>query len=199
MAADTDRRGARLAAIVGTAVACTLYVGVLLAAIPPSFSRIVSSYSLFLLVAVLALYYGGSRLPATYRWPALAGLTLLLCGLGLSFLWHSGYSSDKLIGGLLPFRDAFDYYNGANWILRGEAIKVLNEGAAWRPLYPGFLAADHGWDFPSYYTSPSSRDARDQMRAGLRKMREGQESIRDARDLFREAVIQDGITPDLEE
>lgn len=61
------------------------------------------------------------------------------------------------------------------------------------------VAADHGWDFPNYYTSPASRDARDQMRAGLRRMREGQENIRAARDLFREAVIQDGISPDLED
>jgi len=61
------------------------------------------------------------------------------------------------------------------------------------------VAAEHGWDFPNYYTSPASRDARDQMRAGLRRMREGQEKIREARDLFREAVIQDGISPDLED
>ena len=61
------------------------------------------------------------------------------------------------------------------------------------------VAADHGWDFPSYYTSPASRDARDHMRAGLQRMREGQESIRIARDLFRDAVIQDGISPDLED
>lgn len=61
------------------------------------------------------------------------------------------------------------------------------------------VAAEHGWDFPNYYTSPASRDARDQMRAGLRRMREGQEKIREARDLFREAVIQDDISPDLED
>ena len=61
------------------------------------------------------------------------------------------------------------------------------------------VAANHGWDFPNYYTSPVSRDARDQMRAGLRRMREGQENIRVARDLFREAVIQDGISEDLED
>ena len=61
------------------------------------------------------------------------------------------------------------------------------------------VAANHGWDFPNYYTSPASRDARDQMRAGLRRMREGQENIRTARDLFREAVIQDGISEDLED
>jgi len=61
------------------------------------------------------------------------------------------------------------------------------------------VAAQQGWDFPAQYTSPPSRDARDQMRAGLRKLREGQDAIRTARDLFREAIIQDGIPADMEE
>jgi serine/threonine protein kinase len=60
------------------------------------------------------------------------------------------------------------------------------------------VAALHGWDFPNAYTSPASRDARDHMRAGLRKLREGQDNLRDARDLFREGAILDGITDDLE-
>lgn len=60
------------------------------------------------------------------------------------------------------------------------------------------VAALHGWDFPHHYTSPISRDARTQMRAGLSRLREGQELIHEARDLFREAAIQDGITDDLE-
>ncbi len=80
---------------------------------------------------------------------------------------------------------------------RGAAMQVANVEEFLNTLQR--VAADHGWDFPDYYTSPASRDAREQMRAGLRRMREGQESIREARDLFREAVIQDGITPDLED
>lgn len=60
-------------------------------------------------------------------------------------------------------------------------------------------AAEHGWQFPDYYTSSASSDARVQMRTGLQKLREGQLNIRDARDLFREALIQDGISRDLED
>ena len=60
-------------------------------------------------------------------------------------------------------------------------------------------AAQHGWNFPDYYTSPASRDARQQMQEGLHRLREGQENIRQARDLFREAVIEDGISRDLED
>ncbi len=61
------------------------------------------------------------------------------------------------------------------------------------------VSALHGWDFPHYYTSPASRDARDQMRAGIRRLRIAHASLREARSLFREAVIQDNITEDLEQ
>ncbi len=60
-------------------------------------------------------------------------------------------------------------------------------------------ATELGWQFPDYYTSSASADARVQMRTGLSKLREGHENIRDARDLFREALIQDGISRDMEE
>ena len=59
-------------------------------------------------------------------------------------------------------------------------------------------ATELGWQFPDYYTSSASSDARVQMRKGLAKLREGHESIRDARDLFREALIQDGISREME-
>ena len=37
--------------------------------------------------------------------------------------------------------------------------------------------AELGWDFPGHYTSPASRDARTQMRAGLSRLRDGQEQF----------------------
>lgn len=60
------------------------------------------------------------------------------------------------------------------------------------------VAALHGWDFANLYTSPASRDARTQMRAGLARLRRGQAELREARDLFRDAAVQDGITEELE-
>ena len=61
------------------------------------------------------------------------------------------------------------------------------------------VAAQHGWDFPNYYTTDASRQAREETRAGLQRLRHGHENLRESRDLFREALIQDGITPDLED
>ncbi|MCY3832063.1 MAG: hypothetical protein OXG85_03530 [Chloroflexi bacterium] len=60
-------------------------------------------------------------------------------------------------------------------------------------------ATEYGWQFPDYYTNSASSDARVQMRSGLQQLRAGQSNIREARDLFREALIQDGISQDLEE
>jgi len=60
------------------------------------------------------------------------------------------------------------------------------------------VAAVHGWDFPGHYTSPISREARTQMRAGLTRMRRGEEQLREARDIFLDAAILDGISTDLD-
>jgi hypothetical protein len=133
--------GENASGIPGVAVPVFLYCLVLLIRIPYPVSRAFSAYSLPFFLLVLLVYYFAFRLPGAYSRLAAACVTVVLLGLSLSFLWNSGYSDDKVIGGLLPFRDAFDYYNGANWILRGHAIRIINEGASWRPLYPGFLAA----------------------------------------------------------
>ena len=61
------------------------------------------------------------------------------------------------------------------------------------------VATQHGWQFSDYYTSAASSEARIQVRAGLERLRQGQENVRDARDLFREALIEDGISRDLED
>lgn len=61
------------------------------------------------------------------------------------------------------------------------------------------VAAAHGWDFAGQYTSVSSREARGQMRTGLALIREGQDKLREARDIFRDAAIQENISEDLED
>ena len=61
------------------------------------------------------------------------------------------------------------------------------------------VAALHGWDFPNQYTAAADREARDQMRGGLRKIREGQACLHDAREMLREAAILEGISEDMED
>lgn len=79
----------------------------------------------------------------------------------------------------------------------GAAMELSHIDEFLEGLYTA--GASLGWDLPNHYTSPASRDARTQMRAGITRLRSGQEDLREARDLFREAAIQEGITPDLEE
>lgn len=60
------------------------------------------------------------------------------------------------------------------------------------------VAALHGRDFPNTDTSSASRHARDQLRKGLEHLRQGEAATREARDLFREALILDDLSEDLQ-
>lgn len=79
---------------------------------------------------------------------------------------------------------------------RGAAVEIATADEFLDGLEE--VAALHGWDFDGRYTNPANRDARDQMRDGLKRLRAGQDQLRDARDLFREAAIQDDISEELE-
>ncbi|HEX2620777.1 MAG TPA: hypothetical protein VHL11_11535 [Phototrophicaceae bacterium] len=113
-------------------------------------------------------------------------------------------------GGLSELEDRYREINhldfGVEPTLSTELQALLQRGASMQiATIDQFIAelsqvcALHGWDLPKQTTSPIDRLARDHMRAGLRKLREGQEALRESRDLFREAAIQDGITSDLED
>lgn len=79
---------------------------------------------------------------------------------------------------------------------RGAAMQIESVDDYIQSLYT--VASRNGWDFPGSYTNPASRDARSQLRAGLSRLRRGQTDLREARDLFREAAIQEGISEELE-
>lgn len=103
------------------------------------------------------------------------------------------------------YRDVTQLDFGVEPSLSGALQDLLQSGAAMQidtveDFITGLqqVASLHGWDFPHHYTSPTSRDARSQMRAGLTRLRRGQADLREARDLFREAAIQEGVTDDLE-
>jgi len=107
--------------------------------VPYSFSQYFHIYSLGLFLAVIALYF----LSFSFRGRAgvllSLGLTMALFSLSLSYMWTSGFSDNFIIGGLLPYKDAKNYYFGANLLLNG--FPMLNAGQATeRPLFPGFLA-----------------------------------------------------------
>lgn len=118
-----------------------IYALILMVRVPYSVSQYIVEYSFPYFLVVFILNYASFRINGRYAWLAGACITALIFGLGLSFLWNSGYSTDMIIGGLLPFRDGFSYYNGAHFLSDGHLLAKHTNGAAWRPLYTSFLAS----------------------------------------------------------
>ncbi len=117
-----------------------LFWVILLIKIPYSFSYYLSTYHFGSFLIVLALYYLCYRLPDRYSLLAGLCLSMILFAVTLSYKWTSGYSDNMIIGGLLPYKDAKNYYAGANLILNG--LPMVNAGQATeRPLFPGFLSS----------------------------------------------------------
>ena len=121
------------------AIGLILYWTVLSAGLPPELTGFFQGYSFVLFAFILAGYYFAYRLSGYTSILVGLGFTLLLFALTLEHRWVSGYSDNFLIGGLLPYKDAKNYYVGANFILRG--IPLVNAGQATeRPLFPGFFS-----------------------------------------------------------
>lgn len=79
---------------------------------------------------------------------------------------------------------------------RGAAQQIPNADEFLRAMQ--HAAARNGWDFPGFYTEPVNREARTSLQTGLSRLRVGEAHIREARDLFRDAAVLDGINADLE-
>lgn len=108
--------------------------------IPYSLAQYFHHFNQFVFLGALFLFYGSFRLRGDLSILAVLGLTMLLFALALSYLWTSGFSDNFLIGGLLPYKDAKNYYLGANLLLQGLPIRVAGQ-ALGRPLFPGFLSS----------------------------------------------------------
>lgn len=98
------------------------------------------SQSAGLFAVILLLYYFSLRLPENRGVLVGLGLTMLLFALALSYIWTSGFSDNFISGSLLPYKDAKNYYLGANLILNGLPVEKAGQ-AVERPLFPGFLAS----------------------------------------------------------
>lgn len=127
--------------IISLLIALLLYLAVLFAPIPYSFSAFFTTYSPLLFLLILGLYTLVFQRQGYWGWSLGLFFTAILFALVLSFLWRSGYSDNKIIGGLLPYKDAYYYYNGARLILDGVLLPEYTVQAAGRPLFPGFMAS----------------------------------------------------------
>lgn len=117
-----------------------LFWGVLAFHIPPSLTQSFHRFSPLVFLVILFSYYLTFQIKGALGVLTGFGLTMILFALSLSYVWTSGFSDNFLIGGLLPYKDAKNYYLGANLLLHGLPIRVAGQ-AVGRPLFPGFLSS----------------------------------------------------------
>lgn len=111
---------------------------ILIFGLPASFSQYFHSYSPASFLIVLFLYFICFRLTGSGQILSCLALTMVLLALSLSYIWTSGFSDNFIISGLLPYKDAKNYYVGANLLLDG--LPMVGAGQATeRPLFPGLL------------------------------------------------------------
>ena len=121
-------------------IALLLFWLILPIRIPSSITSYLNTYSIGPFIIVMVLSYLALRLRGNLAVGIGLGLTMLLFALALSYKWTSGFSDNFLIGGLLPYKDAKNYYLGANLILQGMPLASVGQ-ATERPVFPGLLSS----------------------------------------------------------
>jgi hypothetical protein len=130
----------RLGSLLCVLIPIALFWIIVSVRIPYSLSGLLSSYSGGLFLVVLVCYYLAFRLRSPYAMLAGLTLTMLLFALSVSFAWTSGYTDTAMIGGLLPYKDAKNYYWGSVQLLNGLPLQG-GINAVRRPLFPGLMAS----------------------------------------------------------
>ncbi len=67
-------------------------------------------------------------------------LAALAFALPLAIRLSSGLSNATVLGGFVPYKDGYYYYNGATMLLNGQRIPPGGLQGAFRPLFPGLLS-----------------------------------------------------------
>jgi hypothetical protein len=140
MHTTSESRNIKFWGLISIVLPLLVFWVVLLINIPYSVTFHFNTFSIVLFVIILLLYYFSFRLRGSAEVFAGLCLTMLLFALALSYKWTSGFSDNFLIGGLLPYKDAKNYYLGANLLLQGLPLEKAGQ-ATERPLFPGFLSS----------------------------------------------------------
>jgi len=130
----------KITGVLSILIALLLFWLILLPRIPYVITAYFNTYSIGLFIVVMVLSYQALKLRGNLALLAGLGLTMLLFALALSYKWTSGFSDNFLIGGLLPYKDAKNYYLGAYLILQGTPLASAGQ-ATERPLFPGLLSS----------------------------------------------------------
>ncbi|OQX65385.1 MAG: hypothetical protein B5M51_00915 [Anaerolinea sp. 4484_236] len=141
MKASAAKNRNQIVSIAIWAIPILLYIFILIIKIPYSFSSFFRYYSVTLFFLTLILYYFSFRLPGNLGQIAGFSVTMILFALALSYMWSSGFSDNGILGGLLPYKDGYYYYNGARLLSIGHLLPRYAVQAADRPLFPSFISS----------------------------------------------------------
>jgi len=121
-------------------VPALLFVLILTINFSENFLQTFQAYSFIVFLIVIGIYFFTFRLPEKMAWLAGLSFTMVIFALPLLYKWTSGFSDNCLIGGLLPYKDCWNYFRAIQMVLDGDIIKIVANQAADRPLIPGFYS-----------------------------------------------------------
>lgn len=107
-----------------TAILILIFSLIVSLKIPYTFSGFFTRYSLPLFLISWVLFSLSFRMQGWKGWFIGLGITLIFVALPLSFKWTSGFSDNRVIAGLIPYKDQYYFYHGAQEILFGNLISA---------------------------------------------------------------------------
>ncbi len=140
MKANRSQTLIRIGSVLNWVLPVLAYLTLLVVRIPYTSTAFFRFYSAPLFLLVLTVYFLLFRFAGKFSWVAGFLFTMALFSLALSYMWNSGFSDNGILGGLLPYKDGYHYYNGARLLSIGQLLPGYSVQAAERPLFPGFLS-----------------------------------------------------------
>ena len=117
-----------------------LFISILLFSLPQTILTLLDSFKIQHFLVFVILFGLCFHLRGKAGWLCGFSLTMVLFALPLASKWTGGFSTTNTLGGFIPYKDGFYYYNGAQQLLAGLKIPVDGLNGAFRPLFPGLLA-----------------------------------------------------------
>ena len=108
--------------------------------LPDSLIKLANRFKLIHFLGFTLLFYLLFQRNGRYARLLRCVLIALLFALPMAVNLSTGISNSTILGGFIPYKDGFYYYNGANMLLSGQRIGTNGLQGAFRPLFPGLLS-----------------------------------------------------------
>jgi hypothetical protein len=117
-----------------------LFASILLVTLPPPVYALVGNFQIQHFLILILIFGYSLHLGGKIGWLLGLTLTMVLFALPLASIWNSAVSTTKYLGGFIPYKDGFYYYNSAQQLLAGLKIPLNGLQGVFRPLFPGLLS-----------------------------------------------------------